>query len=98
MLGAQAAVNMPAVASAAVVGACTREGTAAVLLPGTGASIMTRLRAVVDASKPRPRGAHVLLDRQGTPQQHNLRKFAYKNRIAATSGAATGLHPAWDPV
>jgi hypothetical protein len=98
MLGVQAAVNTPAVASAAVVGACTPDSTAAVLLPGTGASVLTRLRAVVDASKPRPRGVHALLERQDTPQQHNLRKFAYKNRIAATNGAATGLHPAWDPV
>ena len=98
MSGVQAAVMTPALASAAMGGACTPNGTAAVLLPGTGASTTARLRAVVDASKPRPRGTHVFLERQDTPQ-HNLQKFAYSNGIAAANGDASGLQQAcWDPV
>ena len=97
MSGVQAAVMTPALASA-VVGACTPGGMAAVLLRGTGAPTTTRLRAVADASKPRPRGTHVFLERQDTPQKHNLQKFAYINGTAAANGAATGLQQAWDPV
>ena len=98
MSGVQAAVMPPALA-VAMEGACTPNGMAAVLLPGTGAPTMTRLRAVVDEAKPRPRGTHVLLARQDTPQQHNLQKFAYSNGIAAANGDASGLHQAcWDPV
>ncbi len=87
-------------ASAAVAGTgmC---GTAAVLLPGSGASALMRLRAVLDVSEPRTWGAHALTRRaarrQETPQQHNLQKFAY-NRIAAPNGDASGPYPAWDPV
>ena len=97
MSGVQAAEITPVLASAAVVGACTPNGMAAVLLPGTGAPT-TRLGAVADASKPRPRGTHVLLERQDTPQKHNLQTFAYFNGTAAANGDATGLQQAWDPV
>jgi hypothetical protein len=99
MPGVQAAVITPALASAAVVGACTPHGMAAVLLPGTGAPLTTRLRAIADASEPRPRGTHVFLQRQDTPQQHNLQKFAYSNGTAAANGDVSGLpQPWWDPV
>jgi hypothetical protein len=91
----QAAMPTPVMASAAVVGTGVY-GTPAVLLPGSGASALMRLRAVLDASEPRTWGTHVLTRRQETPQ-HNLQKFAY-NRIAAANGDATGPHPAWDPV
>ena len=97
MPGVQAAVITPALAFAAVVGAGAPEGMAAVLLSGTGAHT-TRLRAVADASKPRPRGTHVCLGRQDTPQKHNLQKFAYSNGTAAANGDASGLQQAWDPV
>ena len=97
MFGVQAGVTTPAPASAAVVGACTPNGMVAVLLPGIGAPT-TRLRAVADASTPRPRGTHVFLERQDTPQKHNLQKFAYINGTAAANGDATGLQQAWDPV
>lgn len=97
MLGAQAEAMTPALASAAVVGACVPPGMAAVRLPGTAAPARARLRAVVDASKPRRRGTSVLLGRQDTPQ-HNVQKFVYIQGIAATNGAATGPHREWDPV
>lgn len=86
-----------ALAPDAVVGACTANGMAAVLLLGTDTPLTARPHAVVDVSKPLPEWAETRLGRQDTPQ-HDLRKFAYKNRIAATRGAAAGPHPAWDPV
>ncbi len=98
MPGVQVELMTPALAPAAMAGACTPSGMAAVLLPGINGPIAARLREITDASKPLPRGTHVLIGRQDTPQQPNLWKFAYKNRIAATSGAAAGPHPAWDPV
>ena len=99
MPGVQAVMTMSVPALAAEVGAaCTPCGIAAVLLPGTGISQPARLHAVVDASKPLPTRAQARTARQDTPQQRNPQKFAYKNRIAATSGAAAGPHPAWDPV
>ena len=98
MLGVQAGPMTPVLASVTAMGACTPHGMAAVLLPGTSAPATARPSAVADASTPLPQWAQARLGRLDTPQQLNLRKFAYKNRIAATSGAATGPHPAWDPV
>ena len=97
MLGVQAGAMTPALASVDPVGACMPIGTDAVLLPGTGAQLTERAHAVVDASKPLPR-VRARYGRQDTPQQHDLPKFAYKNRIAAASGATAGPQPAWDPV
>ena len=97
MLGVLADAMTPAAASAAVMGGCLPLGPAAVLVPGTGASAEARPSAVMDASKPLPQRAQARMARLDTPQ-HDLPKFAYKNRTAATSGAVKGPHPAWDPV
>jgi len=98
MPGVLAGAMTPALVPLTAMGACTPHGVAAVLLPGTGAPVMTRPSAVADASKPRPEWAQARLGRLDAPQQHDLPKFAYNNRIAAASGAAAGPHPAWDPV
>jgi hypothetical protein len=97
MPSVQVALTAPALTSVAAVGSCPPDGMAALLLPGAGASLAERAHAVAYASTS-PQWAPVRPGRQDTPQQHDLRKFAYKNRIAATGGVAAGPQPAWDPV
>jgi hypothetical protein len=94
---------VPAVAAA--VGACPATSMATgTLASGDGLGAAVCLPALTDGGTLLPRQAQA---RGGQPrdwrqgvamQQHNLRKFAYRDRIATLNGAVAGPCPAWDPV